>query len=84
MVKYLVEQGADINSGNGTIFDYLLHHGMIKDIDDFDHTGRSLLNIACCGGNTVVVYRRGDLERVERVERVERLAHHFLIYSDSR
>ena len=55
MVKYLVEHGADINIGNGTIFDYLFHHGMINDIHDFDHTGRSLLNIACCGGNTALV-----------------------------
>ena len=55
MVKYLVEQGADVNIGNETIVDYLFRLGKMKDIHDCDGSGRSLLSIACYGGNTAFV-----------------------------
>ena len=55
IVKYLVGHGADVNIGNETIVDYLFRRGKMKDIHDWDRSGRSLLNIACNSCNTAFV-----------------------------
>ena len=71
MVKYLVENGAKVTMeeyqgdetvlfdtvirGNETIVDYILRNGASKDIHDCDGSGRSLLCIACHGGNAALV-----------------------------
>ena len=55
IVKYLLEHGAEVNIGNETIVDYLFRSGKMKDVYDFDGSGRSLLSIACYSGNATLV-----------------------------
>ena len=71
MVEYLVENGANVTREelhgektvlylafarrNEFIFDYLLQHGAMIDMHDYDHSSRSFLNIACYEGQTALV-----------------------------
>ena len=57
IVKYLIDHGSNVDLADERIFDYLSRHGLMKDIDDWDHSGRSLLTIACNGGDTALVQR---------------------------
>ena len=55
IVKYLIAHGCNVNIGDETIIDYLFRRGVMKDIHDCDHSGRSLLSIACYCGNIALV-----------------------------
>ena len=46
---------AAVDRGNERIVEYLLLHGAKKYINACDCSGRSLLNVACYGGNTALV-----------------------------
>ncbi len=71
IVENLVENGAKVTSdehhgedtvlywacqkGNQSIVEYLLRHGVQRDINDYDHFGRSLLKNACYEGSSALV-----------------------------
>ncbi len=71
MVENLVENGAKVTSDehhgedtvlywacqkeNQSIVEYLLRHGVQRDINDYDHLGRSLLKNACYQGRSALV-----------------------------